>query len=60
MNKTVSGFVKGMGTGVAVGIAASVAGTMVYNNNKKDFKKKASKAVKAVGSFVEDVQGIMK
>lgn len=54
------GFLKGMGTGLAVGMTASVAGAIIYNNNKKSFKKKATKAVKAVGDFVDNVQYMMK
>ncbi len=60
MNKTVSGFMKGMGTGVAVGIAAGVAGAMLYEGNKKVLRKKANKAIKAVGGFVDDVQSVLR
>ena len=55
-----SGYLKGMGTGLAVGVIASIAGTVVYNNNKKTFKKTANRAVKAVGNLVDNVQYMMK
>jgi len=53
-------FVKGMGAGMAVGVMASIAGTMVYNNNKKSFKKTANKAIKTMGTLVDNMQYIMK
>ena len=60
MYRGMSGYLKGMGTGLAVGVIASIAGTVVYNNNKKTFKKTANRAVKAVGNLVDNVQYMMK
>ncbi len=60
MTKKTMSFVKGMGTGMAVGMMASAAGAMMMSGNKKALKKKASKAVKAVGSIVDDVQSMMR
>lgn len=51
---------KGMGTGLMVGMVAGVAGDMLVKNNKKMLKKKASKAMKAVGSAMEDVGNVLK
>jgi hypothetical protein len=60
MNRGMNGFAKGIGTGMAVGMAAGIAGTMMYSGNKKMIKKKAAKAVKAIGGIVDDVQSMMK
>ena len=60
MSKTISGFLKGMGAGVAVGIAAGITGTIWMNSGKNGVKKKASKAVKTLGDFMEDVYTMIK
>ncbi|MBR4868777.1 MAG: hypothetical protein IKU10_06435 [Clostridia bacterium] len=60
MNKGTTGFLKGIGTGMAMGIVASVAGTMVYQNNKKTFRKTAKKAVKTVTGLMDDMQSMMR
>lgn len=60
MNRGMSGFLKGMGAGMAVGVVASIAGTVAYQNNKRSFKKTANKAVKAMGTLVDNMQYIMK
>ncbi len=54
------GFAKGMGTGLMLGVVGSIAGSIAYRSNKKSFKKQAGKAVKAVGDFMDNVQGMMK
>ncbi len=59
MNRGTTGFLKGMGAGMTMGIVASVAGTMMYQNNKKAFRKTARKAVKKVTGLVDDVQSMM-
>lgn len=58
--KSSGGFMKGACTGMMVGVVASVAGAIAYKTNKKSFKKQAGKAVKAVGTFVDNVQGMMR
>ena len=60
MRKSTSGFMKGMGTGMMVGMIAGVAGDMMMNGGKKNLKKKASKAVKAVGNVMDDVSKLIK
>ena len=60
MRKGTAGFMKGMGTGLMVGMVAGVMGDMVVHSNKKTLKKKASKAVKAVGNIMDDVSNMMK
>lgn len=59
MTKGVSGFLKGMGAGIATAACIGAVGTMAMKNNK-GFKKKAGKAMKAVGDFVDNVQYMMK
>lgn len=60
MKKSTSGFMKGMGTGMMVGMIAGAAGDMMMRGNKKTLKKKASKAVKAVGNVMNDVGNLIK
>ncbi len=60
MRKSTVGFMKGMGAGLMVGMVAGVAGDMLLNNNKKMLKKKASKAMKAVGNVMEDAATILR
>lgn len=62
MNKSASNFIKGVGTGMVAGAAVYTAGKMVMNNKqaKKNITKKTSKALHAVGDFVEGVQSLMK
>ena len=59
MNKGINGFIKGMGAGIATAAAIGAVGTMAFKKNKS-FKKKAGKAMKAVGDFVNNVQYMMK
>ncbi len=62
MNRTASSFIKGMGAGMIAGAAVYTAGKMVMNNKqtKKSLTKGTSKALRAVGDFVEGVQTLMK
>ena len=60
MRKTTSGFMKGMGTGMMVGMIAGAAGDMMMRGGKKTLKKKASKAVKAIGTAMNDVSNLIK
>ncbi|MBQ4154978.1 MAG: hypothetical protein IJE01_07285 [Clostridia bacterium] len=62
MNKSASSFIKGIGTGMLAGAAMYTAGKMVMSNRqtKKTLSKGTSKAIRAVGDFVEGVQTLMK
>lgn len=62
MNKSAGSFIKGMGAGILTGAAVYTAGKMVMNNKqtKKTLTKGTSKALRAVGDFVEGVQTLMK
>ena len=59
MTQKTTNFIKGMGIGLAVGAAAVTAGKMAMKNNRS-ISKTTSKAVKAVGSFVDGVQTLIK
>lgn len=52
-------FIKGMGVGLAVGTVAAVAGKKAMEN-KKSISKTTNKAVKAVSSFADGIQTLMK
>ncbi len=52
-------FIKGMGVGLAVGAVAAAAGKKAMDN-KKAISKKTTKAVKAVSSFADGIQTLMK
>ena len=57
--KNVMGVVKGIGTGLAAGMAGGfVGGQMV--KNQKQVKRKANKAMHAVGDLFENVQYLFK
>ncbi len=60
VTKSTMKFVKGMGAGMAAGMIAGAVGSSLVRINKKGLKKKASKAMKAVGDVVENVQYMMK
>ncbi len=52
-------FVKGVGTGLAAGmVVAAVGGSMM--KNKKNLKKSAGKAARAVSDILDDVQYMLK
>ena len=52
-------FIRGAAAGIALGaVAATVGNAMV--KNKKGFKKSASKAIRAVGDIMENVQYMMR
>lgn len=59
MQQKTTNFFKGMGLGLAVGATATVVSKMALKNNKK-VTKTTNKAVKAVSSFVDGVQTLMK
>lgn len=62
MKNTANSFIKGMGAGIIAGAAVYTAGKMVMNNKKtkRTLTKGTSKALHAVGDFVEGVQTLMK
>lgn len=49
------GFVKGMVAGVSTGVAIAAVGKTMLGK-KKNMKKKAGKALRAVGDFMDNVQ----
>lgn len=61
MNRATSTFIRGIATGMAVGTAVGMVGDPFRSGKKRmDGKKKAAKALKAVGELVENVQFMMK
>ncbi len=59
MSKSAMKFVKGIGTGLAVGMVVGTVGSKIMRGNK-NVKKRASKAMKAVGDVIDNVQYMMK
>lgn len=55
MSKNATGVVKGIGAGMVVGCMGSQ-----MMKNEKQMKKKASKAINAVGDLIENAQYIFK
>jgi len=51
--------VKGVSAGIAVGMVVGSVGSMFLRNNK-NVKRKASKAIEAVGNVIDNVQYMMK
>jgi gas vesicle protein len=61
MNRATGTFIKGIATGMAVGTAMGMLGDPLRSGKQRmDGKKKAAKALKAVGELVENVQYMMK
>lgn len=54
------GFAKGAVTGIAAGAAAWVVGKMIRNTNGHHIQKGSSKAMKAVGDFVDGIQTMIR
>lgn len=52
-------FLKGMGAGMAAGITVAAVGSAMVKNNK-GLKKTASKALRAAGDVMENIQYMMK
>lgn len=50
----------GMGIAVAVGSAVSVAASMAEPSTKRQYKKKASKALKSIEQMFSDAQYMFK
>ena len=58
--KDAKGFAKGAMLGMAAGAAITVAGKMMMSNKKHHLQKGSSKAVKAVGDFVDGIQTMIR
>ncbi len=58
--RTVSSFAKGTLTGMIVGGVLLGAGKIMKNSNSNKMSKGSSKAIKAVGEFVDGVQTMFK
>lgn len=60
MNKTASNVVKGLAAGAAVGAAAYMITSAKSKKSSRALKKGAGKAIKAVGTIVDNVATMMK
>lgn len=59
MSKSNMNFVKGMGTGIAAGAVLMTVGRMVTKKGPS-LAKGTSKAVRAVGDFVDGIQSMIR
>lgn len=59
MSKNTMGIIKGVGTGLAAGMAVGFVGSQMMKNQKQ-VKRKANKAMHAVGDLLENVQYMFK
>lgn len=59
MTRGAGRFIKGMGAGLAAGMTIYAVGSTMMKN-KKNVRKNAGRAIKAVGSFIDNVQYMMK
>ena len=59
MTKGIMKFVKGAGAGLAAGMVVGAVGVKMMGKNRH-IKKKAGKAMSAVGDFIDNVQYIFK
>lgn len=61
MMRSVGSFSKGIATGIVVGTAVGMIGKPMMNPRRRTHaKKNASKALRAVGELVQNVQYMMK
>ncbi|MBE6781100.1 MAG: hypothetical protein E7540_00025 [Ruminococcaceae bacterium] len=58
--KNAMGFAKGAMLGVAAGAAMTIVGRMMMQNKDHHLQKGSSKAMRAVGDFVDGIQTMMK
>ncbi len=58
--KNAMGFAKGAMLGVAAGAAMTMVGRMMMQNKDHHLQKGSSKAMRAVGDFVDGIQTMMK
>ncbi len=59
MTRNATGFMKGIGTGIAAGVAVGFIGGQMMKNQKQ-MKKKAGKAIHAMGDLLDNVQYMFK
>lgn len=59
MSRNAMGVVKGIGAGMAAGMVVGFMGSQMMKNEKQ-MKKKASKAINAVGDLIENAQYMFK
>ena len=60
MYKQSSSLAKGLFIGMAAGATAAVIGTQYVKSNKKAIRKNANKALHAVGSFVDNMDYMLR
>ena len=60
MTKNTMKVVKGVTAGVAVGVIASYVGKAITNNDKKQMKKKANKAIHTMNDVMDTVSYMFK
>lgn len=60
MNRTVGTFTKGIAAGIAVGTAVGMITKPMDIRRRARMKKKATKALHAVGEFVQNAQSMMR
>ena len=58
--KDAKGFAKGAMLGIAAGAVMTTVGKMMMSNKKHHLQKGSSKAVKAVGDFVDGIQTMIR
>lgn len=59
MSKQTTSMVKGLATGLAVGTATYMISSAMGNNNKA-LKRNAGKAIRAVGTIIDNVTSMMR
>ena len=55
-----TGSANNVAMGMAIGAAAAAVGVGLMNTNKRQLKKTANKAMKTMGSLVNDVSSMMR
>ncbi|HIS49059.1 MAG TPA: hypothetical protein IAA80_00955 [Candidatus Gallacutalibacter pullistercoris] len=60
MMKNTMNVVKGVGLGMLAGAAVTMVGSQMMKADKKQMKKNAGKAVRAMGDVIEGVQYMFK
>lgn len=58
--KDAKGFAKGAMLGIAAGVTLTAVGKSMMKNKKHHLQKGSTKAVKAVGDFVEGIQTMIR
>lgn len=60
MMKNTMNMVKGVGLGMLAGAAVTMVGSQMMKTDKKQLKKNAGKAIKAMGDVIDGVQYMFK